>query len=122
MAEKTTRAASRSCTLSPGGHHAEQVGLRVGEDVALAALDLFARIVTATLRGDGVGALHALAVDDRRAGRGVFFAALRRCSRSTVWMRSHRPLLVQRVRAACTVVRGGYSLGSMRHRQPVLRR
>jgi hypothetical protein len=35
-------------------------------------------------------------------------------------MRSNSPILIQRLKASCTVERGGYSLGSIRHWQPVL--
>lgn len=102
--------------------HAQEIAQGVGEDVAFTSLDLFACVVATALLSNGVGALYALAVDDCRAGRGVFFTPIRRCSRRAVLMRSHWPLLVQRVKASCTVVRGGYSLGSMRHWQPVFSR
>ena len=78
----------------------------VGENVPLASVDLLARVVVVALRTHGVGALQTQAVDDR----------------SAVLKRSHRLLLVQRWKASCTVVREGYSFGSMRHWQPVLSR
>lgn len=101
-------------------YHAQEQPLSVGENVAFATFDLLARIVAAAAGCHGVSALHALAVDDRGAGRGVFFSPTRRRSRNAVLIRSHKPLLIQRVKASCTVVRGGYSLGNMRHWQPVL--
>ena len=45
--------------------HPQEIAQGVGEDVAFASLDLFACVVATALLSNGVGALYALAVDDR---------------------------------------------------------
>ena len=57
--------------LDVGGvdHGVDQVALSVGDDVALAALDLLARIIAT--RTPGFGGFNALAVDDPGTGRGI---------------------------------------------------
>ncbi len=47
----------------------DQIALGVGQDVALTALDLLARIIAA--RTAGFGGFDALAVDDPGTGRGI---------------------------------------------------
>ena len=62
-----------------GDDHAQSQPQSFGKDVTFTALDLSDRVVAATPCGHGVGALQALAVDDRGSGSGVF---LPRCAAS----------------------------------------
>ena len=52
--------------------NSQQQTLGIGQEVAFAPFDFLARIVAAAAGGYGVGAFDALAVDDGRAGSGVF--------------------------------------------------
>jgi hypothetical protein len=94
--------------------------LGIGQEMALAAFDFLPRIVAAAAGPDGIGAFDALAVDDGRAGLGVFFSFRRSAGRRASLMRGHRPSAVHRVKASWTVDFGGNSTGSIRHWQPVL--
>ena len=96
--------------------------LGIGQEVALAPFDFLSRVETAAAGPDGIGAIDALAVDDGRAGSGVFLSMRRRAGRKASLMRGHRPLADHRVKASWTVDFGGNSEGSIRHWQPVLSR
>jgi hypothetical protein len=91
----------------------QQVALRIYRDVALAALDLLARVVTALPPFSAVLAL----CESMIATLGVAFRpfALRPCSRKVFPIRSQRPLSRQARNCSCTVFHGGKLLGNCRH-------
>src|SRR3546814_3374354 len=72
--------------LNVGGmdHRMYQIALGVGEDVALAALDLLARVIAA--RAATFSRFHALAID--HAGTGRSFATSRRSEEHTSELQS----------------------------------
>jgi len=74
--------------LDVGGvdHGVDQISLGIGEDVALASLDLLACVITP--RPAGFRGFYALAIDDASAGRGL--AAVRLA-------RGHEQIVVQRL-------------------------
>ena len=59
-----------------GDHHHQQQPDRVNHDVALAAIDLLARVIPACRCGDGVRALHRLRVQDPADGSGLRLSRL----------------------------------------------
>ena len=124
MAEEAKQDFGTIPVLHAGGAdvNAQEQPLGIGQEVAFASFDLLACVIAAAAGGHGIGAFDALAVDDGRAGRGVFFSFRRRAGRKASLMRGHKPLADQRVKASWTVDFGGNSEGSIRHWQPVLSR
>lgn len=100
--------------------HDHQQADRVDHDMALAPIDLLARVIPARRAANRVCALDRLRVDDRsgRAGVGrpsVCLTALRNWSCSS----SSEPSSRQRTKCQYTVSHGGKSFGNWRHEQPV---
>lgn len=77
MAEHTAHHLGPVAVLHAGRCHrdAQQMPLGVGEDVRLAAFNLFACVAAAAAGAHRIGAFHTLAVDDRRTGLRVFLPA-----------------------------------------------
>ena len=124
MAEQTAQDLRAIPVLHAGRAYMEpqKQPLGIGQEVAFAPFDFLSRVEAAAAGPDGIGAFDALAVDDGRAGSGVFFSFRRSAGRKASLIRGHRPLADQRVKASWTVDLGGNSEGSIRHWQPVLRR
>ena len=102
MAEQTEQDLRAIPVLHAGRAHMdpEEQPLGIGQEVAFAPFDFLARVEAAAAGPDGIGAFDALAVDDGRAGGGVFFSVRRRVGRKASLIRGHRPLADQRVKAS----------------------
>ena len=107
--------ACRDPVLDAGRMHdsRQQVALRIYRDVAFAALDFLARVVTALPPFRAVLALCESTI----ATLGMAFRpfALRSCSRRDLPMPSQTPSSRHRRNCSCTVFHGGKLLGSCRH-------
>ncbi len=76
----------------------DQIVLGVGEDMALAALDLLARIIAA--RATALGGLDALAVNDAGAGRGLATLGLAHDHQQRMVQRLPQPIVAPQVEPA----------------------
>ena len=102
MAEQAKEDLRAIPVLHAGGPdvNAKEQPLGIRQEVAFAPFDFLARVVAAAAGPDGIGAFDALAVDDGRAGGGVFFSVRRRAGRNASLIRGHRPLAAQWVKAS----------------------
>ena len=102
-----------------GHQHDDEQAQRVDDDVSLAPVDLLARVVTATVGTDGVGALDRLGVHDPGAGHRVTPGGIAHRRPQRVVDAVGETVVGPGLEVPVTVSHGGKSCGSWRHEQPI---